>query len=302
MGVVQYRQGYHWYYMSEQAEEDVLLFKNYDSDRDVAARHCLHTAFDLPPEVVPAGAPSRESIEVRALVFTYPHDMQPPDSPTLRQQRMATPQPLADALQQGQLQRVDRKETIIHMLRQELDQATKAKEAILSLRFKELETAKETQRHLCSDRDHARAEVRALLERLRKVGESLTETRDAQEKKPDSLLWEEMRAHVNENVRLRQELSETKATEASSLAEAKALIGDGAEKQLLRNHIETMEREVAKWREEATGRATLAISEIWKADVDEAVRREREKDKILIESLRKEVARLRAELATREST
>ena len=70
MGVIQYRPGFDWYYMSEQAEEDVLLFKNYDSATDVGARHCLHTAFDLPPETVPAGAPTRESIEVRALIFT----------------------------------------------------------------------------------------------------------------------------------------------------------------------------------------------------------------------------------------
>ncbi|EMC94666.1 hypothetical protein BAUCODRAFT_42205, partial [Baudoinia panamericana UAMH 10762] len=69
MGVIKYRDGYDWYYCSEQAEEDVLLFKNYDSDTSVKARICLHTAFDLPPETVPPDAPTRESIEVRALIF-----------------------------------------------------------------------------------------------------------------------------------------------------------------------------------------------------------------------------------------
>ncbi|KAL9094023.1 MAG: hypothetical protein Q9165_003693 [Trypethelium subeluteriae] len=38
MGVVKYREGYRWYYMSEQDEEDVLIFKNYDSDKRVKAR------------------------------------------------------------------------------------------------------------------------------------------------------------------------------------------------------------------------------------------------------------------------
>jgi DNA-binding transcriptional regulator YhcF (GntR family) len=43
-----YRDGYHWYYMSEQAEEDVLLFKTYDSDQSVPSITCLRTTFDIP--------------------------------------------------------------------------------------------------------------------------------------------------------------------------------------------------------------------------------------------------------------
>ena len=38
MGVVKYREGFRWYYMSEQDEDDVLIFKNYDSDKRVKAR------------------------------------------------------------------------------------------------------------------------------------------------------------------------------------------------------------------------------------------------------------------------
>ena len=38
MGVVKYRRGYEWYYMSEQDEEDIIIFKNYDSDKRVKAR------------------------------------------------------------------------------------------------------------------------------------------------------------------------------------------------------------------------------------------------------------------------
>ncbi|KAK5201887.1 hypothetical protein LTR16_001128 [Cryomyces antarcticus] len=77
MGVVKYREGYQWYYMSEQEEQDVVLFKGYDSNKGVRAQHCLHTAFDMPSHLIPPGAAPRESIEVRALVFTHPQEKAP---------------------------------------------------------------------------------------------------------------------------------------------------------------------------------------------------------------------------------
>ncbi|KAI9663986.1 MAG: hypothetical protein M1821_007477 [Bathelium mastoideum] len=94
MGVVKYREGYRWHYMSEQAEEDVLIFKNYDSDKRVKARHCLHTAFDVP--FPPPHAPPRQSIEIRALIFTHP----PPDStpnPTLSRFPSPSPSPFSSS-------------------------------------------------------------------------------------------------------------------------------------------------------------------------------------------------------------
>ncbi|KAK5006470.1 hypothetical protein LTR28_006458, partial [Elasticomyces elasticus] len=102
MGVVQYRKGYNWYYMSEQDQDEVVLFKNYDSNDKVAARHCLHTAFDLPPETIPPNAPTRQSIEVRALVFTYPDHLSPP-SPIADRPKGYMPSPLATALQHSEL-------------------------------------------------------------------------------------------------------------------------------------------------------------------------------------------------------
>ena len=75
MGVLQYRPGFDWWYKFRQGPHDVLLFKTYDSSRDVKARWCPHTAFDLPPQYVPAGSPGRESVEVRALIFTHPKDI-----------------------------------------------------------------------------------------------------------------------------------------------------------------------------------------------------------------------------------
>ncbi|KAK7402579.1 hypothetical protein QQX98_011684 [Neonectria punicea] len=57
-----------WYYMSQQSVEDVLLFKTYDSDPGTGAKHCPHAAFRH--QAVPEGTQPRESIEVRALIFS----------------------------------------------------------------------------------------------------------------------------------------------------------------------------------------------------------------------------------------
>jgi hypothetical protein len=55
-----------WHYVKEQRPDEVLLIKCYDSRTDVA-RFAPHTAFLVPD--APPGAPTRESIELRTLVF-----------------------------------------------------------------------------------------------------------------------------------------------------------------------------------------------------------------------------------------
>lgn len=55
-----------WAYFPEMDQHEVLLFKQYDSQVSGVARFTPHAAFDLP--LVPAGAPLRESIELRCLV------------------------------------------------------------------------------------------------------------------------------------------------------------------------------------------------------------------------------------------
>jgi hypothetical protein len=47
--------------------DEAVLIKCYDSARDGRARFTAHGAFDDP--TTPAGAPPRESIEARTLVF-----------------------------------------------------------------------------------------------------------------------------------------------------------------------------------------------------------------------------------------
>ena len=59
-----------WYYAPEMTPDEVLLIKGWDSLADGRARFTPHAAFDLPD--TPAGAPPRESIEVRTLVVIEP--------------------------------------------------------------------------------------------------------------------------------------------------------------------------------------------------------------------------------------
>jgi hypothetical protein len=58
-----------WYYAPEMTPDEVLLIKGWDSGTD-RSRFTPHGAFDLPD--TPAGAPPRESIEVRTLVVIEP--------------------------------------------------------------------------------------------------------------------------------------------------------------------------------------------------------------------------------------
>jgi hypothetical protein len=63
---VEYKPGHRWYYFSEMQPDEALLIRVHDSADDGRARLSFHTSFENP---LAAGAPPRESIEVRALVF-----------------------------------------------------------------------------------------------------------------------------------------------------------------------------------------------------------------------------------------
>ncbi|HTP94279.1 MAG TPA: CmcJ/NvfI family oxidoreductase [Burkholderiales bacterium] len=62
-----YNPAHRWYYFPEMQRHEAILIKCYDSMRDGRARFTLHSAFDLP--TTPAGAPARESIEIRTFAF-----------------------------------------------------------------------------------------------------------------------------------------------------------------------------------------------------------------------------------------
>ena len=60
-----------WYYYSKMKKDEVLLFKQWDSDRTLSGRLCFHTAF-LDPEA-PKDIPPRQSIEARAIAYFPDH-------------------------------------------------------------------------------------------------------------------------------------------------------------------------------------------------------------------------------------
>ena len=66
---VEYQPTHRWYYFSEMQPDEALLIQIHDSAKDGRARLSFHTSFENP---LAAGAPPRESIEVRALVFFPP--------------------------------------------------------------------------------------------------------------------------------------------------------------------------------------------------------------------------------------
>jgi len=63
--LVHHRPEHLWSFVSEMRREEALVFKQYDSDREVA-RFVPHAAFDHPD--MPPDAPPRQSIEARVLV------------------------------------------------------------------------------------------------------------------------------------------------------------------------------------------------------------------------------------------
>jgi len=61
-----------WYYFSNMKKDEVLLFKQWDSDTSLSGRVTFHTAFTDPN--APKDTPVRESIEVRAMCFFPEHE------------------------------------------------------------------------------------------------------------------------------------------------------------------------------------------------------------------------------------
>jgi hypothetical protein len=66
---VAYNPAHRWYYFSQMQTDEAALIRVHDSANDGRARLSFHTSFDNP---LAQGAPPRESIEVRSLVFFPP--------------------------------------------------------------------------------------------------------------------------------------------------------------------------------------------------------------------------------------
>jgi hypothetical protein len=64
---LKYNPDHRWFYFPRMRRDEALVFKVYDSEKDGRARFTPHTSFQDPS--TRAGAPPRQSIEARALVF-----------------------------------------------------------------------------------------------------------------------------------------------------------------------------------------------------------------------------------------
>ena len=64
---LKYNPGHRWFYFPRMRRDEAIVFKVYDSAKDGRARFTPHTSFE--DSSTPAGAPPRQSIEVRAFAF-----------------------------------------------------------------------------------------------------------------------------------------------------------------------------------------------------------------------------------------
>ncbi|KAF2173340.1 hypothetical protein M409DRAFT_49798 [Zasmidium cellare ATCC 36951] len=294
MGVIKYRPGFEWYYMSYQDEPDVLLFKNHDTATDVDARTCLHTAFDLPPDTVPAGSPTRESIEVRALIFTYPMNSSRPSG------SWSMPHPLAESLKQSHLKSVDVEHSITDRLRTDIDESHEIKDAVLLLRRQEIKRLEAIEQALVVEKDILANE----LDTAKKQVEIQTGHSEALQLQVQELTQQlkqhqpELRNQVQSlsaelvDARLQLEHLQKSAASQSSLGI------EPDERTILLQQLERANMEVERWKAEAMGIGSEAVSRAWQGSVDEAIRREREKDAFVIDSLRAEIDNLKADRNT----
>lgn len=64
---LRYGKDHQWFYFPQMHRDEALVFKVFDSATDGRARFTAHTSFEDP--TTPPGAPPRQSVEARALVF-----------------------------------------------------------------------------------------------------------------------------------------------------------------------------------------------------------------------------------------
>merc|ERR1711892_794049 len=60
-----------WFYYSEMKKNEVILFKQFDSDTTLSGRLCFHTAFNNPKA---QECPERQSVEARGIAFFPDHE------------------------------------------------------------------------------------------------------------------------------------------------------------------------------------------------------------------------------------
>ncbi|KAK1086125.1 hypothetical protein LTR33_001720 [Friedmanniomyces endolithicus] len=258
MGVIRYRPGFSWYYCSSQAESEVLLFKNYDSATEVPARFCLHTAFDLPADTIPPNAPTRESIEVRALIFTYP--------PSGRRPSGVMQHPLALSLERNSLKRLDDEHPITDRLRTDIDEGHEVKDAVLLLRRNEIRRLEKQCEALTTKLEQAEAQrEHAMTQHLRAAEQIQIQAVSIAALQHELFLYKPprptSRSRTEDSWRHHSSTSPSaeEGPETFRVAARRKSPPDVyREVELLHQTIERQEAEIQKWVREAMGRGSEA--------------------------------------------
>lgn len=274
-----YRDGYHWYYMSEQSEEDVLLFKTYDSDESVSSTTCLRTTFELPN--TPAETLSK-TIEIQALIFTHPVSKE-------------------DVQHRQSEEEVELLKRRITILSDEISQSQALVRAGLNLRQWESSKTAEQMRHLVSDRDHSRAESLSLSMQLNYLEDWITSL---------YMLWgssshydplvESMQHLIYSTPRLRQRLGQDQQAHLS-LVQSMSLHGPDAETLLLRQQLQAQYAENRRFKARINVQIEEGMNRVFNSTLQKAIEQERGKDDAVIEDLRQEIQRLHMALEARTS-
>jgi hypothetical protein len=274
-----YREGYDWYYMSEQAEEDVLLFKVYDSDQSVSSTTCLRTSFDIPDT---SSETPVKTIEMQALVFTHPISNL-----------------VADVRQSEEEVELLKKK--ITLLSDEISERHALVRAGLDLRRWESKTTAERMRHLTSDRDHSRAETLSLSMQLNYLEDWITNLYMSWSCSSHyNPLVDQMQHLICSSPRLHQRLGQDQQAHISHV-QSMGLYGPDAEIILLRQQLQAQLAENERLKARMNARVKDRRDEAFVSALQTAVKHERRKDNAVIEDLRQEIQRLHLALEAKTS-
>jgi chromosome segregation ATPase len=212
--------------------------------------------------------------------------------------------PLAVHLEQGNLRFIDEEHSITDRLRTDIDEGNEVKDAVLLLRRQEirrLERACEALMAERDERDQALQQSRVCLDQAQRQISIQSAHSESLQRKIHEL---EFRARQQPNElhqqihALSRELADARMREQTRARSEQAVSTKGGlnpEMACLHERVEHLEGQLALWKAEAMGRGNKAVSVCWQDSVDEAVRREREKDRAVIVGLTREIDQLRAQ-------
>lgn len=290
MGVIKYRPGYEWYYMSEQDEPDVLLFKNWDSATNVQARYCLHTAFDMPPGTLKPDAPTRESIEVRALVFTYPAHARRPSG------EWKLPRPLAHDLHHNRLRRLDEEPSIAGTTRTDIDEGHEIKDALLLLRRNQIQDLEhEMDLHIAEYRGLNRAHE-ALKTELASAREKC-ELQECQIQSATEHATDVQTQNADLRSRLRTAHEYMQAHVCYKPGDTYFMGVDSCldEHSILKNELQHARDQIQQYKDDIQGKIQAARTDAWRDSVKRGIADERAKEAFVLKYYQGEIAKLEAE-------